>query len=72
MAPAQSMLHPTFPHLFNNGKDLSSSDLIIQPFNLKTRLAFGLMLERSRNSCQEHISLAERQHNKINWITETM
>ena len=71
MAPAQSTLHPTFHHPFNHGEGLSSSDLIVQPFNFETRLAFGLMLEGSRNSSRERVSLAERQQ-MIDWITETV
>lgn len=50
MAPAQSTLHPTFPSSFNNGEGLSSFDLIVRPFNLEARLAFGLMLEGSKKS----------------------
>ena len=71
MAPAQSTLHPTRPHPFNYGEGSSSSDLVVQPFNLETRLAFGLMLEGSRNSSREHVSLAERQQ-MIDWVTETV
>ena len=37
MAPVQSTLHPTRPHPFNHGEG-SSSDLVVQPFNLETRL----------------------------------
>ncbi len=69
MAPAQSTLHPTRPHPFNHGEGSSSSDLVVQPFNLETRLAFGLMLEGSRNSSRESVSLAERQQ-MIDWVTE--
>ncbi len=69
MAPAQSTLYPTFSHPFNHEKGSSSSDLIVQPFNFETRLAFGLMLEGSRNSSRERLSLAEWQQ-MIDWITE--
>ncbi len=61
MAPAQSTLHPTFPHASNHGEGSSLSDLIVQPFTFETRLAFGLMVEGSRNSSRERVSLAERQ-----------
>ncbi len=60
MAPAQSTLHSTFPHSLNHGEGLSSSDLIVQLFNFKIRFAFGLMLQGSRNSSRESVSLAER------------
>lgn len=71
MAPAQSTLRPIFPPPFNDGEGSSSSDLFVQPFNLETRLAFGLMLEGSRTSSRERVSLAERQK-MIDWITETV
>ncbi len=61
MAPAQSTLHPTFLHPFNHREGSSSSDLIVQPFNFETRLAFDLMLEGSRNSSRERVSLAKQQ-----------
>ena len=71
MAPAQSTLHPICPHPFNHGEGLSFSDLVVQPFNLETRLAFGLMFEGSRNSGCKRVSVAERQQ-MINWVTETV
>ncbi len=71
MALAQSTLHPTFLYPFHYWEGLSSSDPIVQLFNFKTRLAFGLMLEGSRNSSRERVSLAERQQ-MIEWITETV
>lgn len=71
MAPVQSTLHLTRPHPFNDRKASSSSHLVVEPLNLETRLAFGLMLEGSRNSSRERVSLAERQQ-MIDWVTETV
>ena len=71
MVPAPSTLYSTCSHLFNYGEGSSSSHLVFEPFNLETRLAFGLMLEGSRNSSRERVSLAERQQ-MIDWVTETV
>lgn len=68
MAPAQSTLRPPFSNINNTSS--SSSVLQIIPFNNETRIAFGLMLEGSRDSSREQLSLAERQQ-MIDWITDT-
>ena len=48
MVPTQSLLRPISPNI-NNTSSSSSSIQIIQ-FNNETRIAFGLMLERSKDS----------------------
>lgn len=59
MAPAQSTLRPISPNI--NNTSFSSSSIQIILFNNETRIAFGLMLERSRDSSRKRLSLAEPQ-----------
>ena len=68
-APAQSTLRPISPNINNTSS--SSSSIQIIPFNNETRITFGLMLEGSRDSSREHLSIAERQQ-MIDWIIDTV
>lgn len=68
MTPAQPILCLPFPNINNTSS--SSSVLQIIPFNNETQVAFGLMLEVSRNFSREHLSLSECQQ-MIDWITDT-
>lgn len=70
MARAQPTLRPAsspFPEINNTSS--SSSVPQIVPFNNETRVAFGLMLEGSRATSQERLSLAERKQ-MLDWITD--
>lgn len=70
-ASAQSTLRPSslpFPNINNTSSSSSFSQII--PFNNETRGAFGLMLEGSRASNRERLSIAERQQ-ILDWISET-
>lgn len=70
MAPVQSTLRPTFlPFPDINNTFSSSSIPQITSFNNETWVAFSLMLDRSRASSQEGLSLVEYQQ-MLDWITD--
>ena len=69
IAPAQSTLHPISPNI-NNTSSFSSSSQII-PFSNETQIAFGLMLEGSRDSSRDRLSFAEHQQ-MIDWIIDAV
>lgn len=50
---------------------MSSSSLtpVIEPFNKKARIAFGMMLEAHCKTSKERISIIEYQQ-MINWLSE--
>lgn len=59
MVQTQSLLIPICSYSFHYGEGLSSSHLVVEPFQHKTRLVFSLMLEENRNSSCKRVLLAE-------------